>query len=267
MRVLLTSPLGFLVGLSLGALGSGGSILAVPLLVHGAGQTPQDATATSLLLVGFAAISGLPAHYRAGRLKLGAGVVFGLAGIGGSFAGSALNSRIDPNLLLLSFSGLILLAAWRMVTACPACTRSGEATALESPAPVEVRSFSRAGRALAILAAGTGIGFLTGLFGVGGGFVIVPALTLILEFNMSQAIGTSLLVVAINAAVALLARAGSVHIDWATAAAFTATAVAGVWAGGRVADRIDPESSLRVFAGGLVLLALFTGGSAVMAMG
>ena len=266
IRTLVASPLGFLVGLSLGALGSGGSILAVPALVYAAGQTPQEATATSLLLVGIAALSGLPSHYRAGRVKIAPGVVFGVTGIGGSFAGTAINRRLDPNLLLLAFSGLILVAAWRMVTACPTCTRSGEAEALESSTIAAKPAGLDFEHVLMVLAAGTGVGFLTGLFGVGGGFVIVPALTLLLGFAMPQAIGTSLLVVAINSATALVARLGAAHIDWAIAAAFTLAAVGGVLAGGHIAGRIDAERSLRAFAAGLVLLALFTAGSAIAAL-
>lgn len=266
IRALLASPLGFGVGLSLGALGSGGSILAVPALVHAAGQTPREATATSLLLVGASAIFGLRSHARAGRVDAKTGVAFGLTGIAGSFAGTALNRRVDPDVLLLGFSGLILLAAWRMMTACPTCTRSGEAEALGGGAPSRRHAPLDVRRILELFAAGSAVGFLTGLFGVGGGFVIVPTLTLLLGFAMPEAIGTSLLVVAINSAVALLARFGDATIDWTVAGAFTAAAVAGVLVGGRVADRIDAEKSLRLFAAGLVLLALFTGGSAIVAL-
>jgi uncharacterized membrane protein YfcA len=266
IRALLASPLGFVVGLSLGALGSGGSILAVPALVYAAGQSPREATATSLLLVGAAAIVGLRSHARAGRVDAKTGVAFGLTGIAGSFAGTALNRRVDPDVLLLGFSGLILLAAWRMMTACPTCTRSGEADALEGGAPSRRHAPLGFRRILELFVAGSAVGFLTGLFGVGGGFVIVPTLTLLLGFAMPEAIGTSLLVVAINSAVALLARLGDATVDWTVAAAFTAAAVAGVLVGGRVADRIDAEKSLRLFAAGLVLLALFTGGSAIVAL-
>jgi uncharacterized membrane protein YfcA len=267
IRTVVASPLGFLVGLSLGALGSGGSILAVPALVYAAGQTPQEATATSLLLVGVAALSGLPGHYRAGRIKVAPGLVFGLTGIGGSFAGTAINRRLDPNVLLLAFSGLIMVAAWRMVTACPTCTRSGEAEALEASPTGGKPSHLDFEHGLMVLAAGTGVGVLTGLFGVGGGFVIVPALTLLLGFAMPQAIGTSLLVVVINSAAAFVARLGSAHVDWLVAAAFTIAAVGGVLTGGHIAGRIDAERSLRAFAAGLVLLALFTAGSAIAALG
>jgi uncharacterized membrane protein YfcA len=255
-RGLLASPLGLLIGLSLGALGSGGSILAVPALVYVAGQTPQEATAASLLLVGSAAAVGLRAHARGRRVRFATGAAFGLSGIGGSIVGTALNRRIDGDVLLLAFSGLILVAAWRMLTACPSCTRSGEARELATaPAPTSQPWTPR--RAVIVFAVGTGVGFLTGLFGVGGGFVVVPALTLVMGFAMPEAIGTSLVVVAINSAIALLARLGSARIDWPLAAAFTATAVAGVHLGGRLADRIEPERSLRWFAASLVLLAFY----------
>lgn len=264
-RGLLASPLGLLVGFSLGALGSGGSILAVPALVYAAGQTPQQATASSLLIVGTAAIWGLRGHFRAGRVRAATGAIFGATGIGGSLAGSALNRRIDPNVLLLAFSGLIVVAAWRMLVACPTCTRAGEARQMREVADATPRQLD-IGRAFAVLAAGSGVGFFTGLFGVGGGFVIVPALTLVLGFAMPHAIGTSLLIVAINSAMALAARFGSAHIDWSVAAAFTVAAIIGVEVGGRVADRLDPERSLRAFAAALVLLAIYTASRAVAAL-
>src|SRR5688500_6162940 len=103
MRAFLASPLGFLIGLSLGALGGGGSILAVPALVYAAGQDPKAATTSSLFLVGSAALAGVATHRPAGRVRVGTGVVFGLTGIGGSLAGSAINRQLDPNLLLLGF--------------------------------------------------------------------------------------------------------------------------------------------------------------------
>jgi uncharacterized membrane protein YfcA len=269
-----------LIGVSLGALGGGGSILAVPALVYGAGQDPKAATATSLLLVGTAALVGMGAHHRAGRVRVGTGVAFGVAGIGGSLAGTALNRALDPNVLLLAFSVLIVVAAWRMVTGCPTCTQVGEEQAIEreaelaheqpAGAPVRVSRSPRIDLAVAakILVAGTAVGFLTGLFGVGGGFVIVPALTLALGFSMPDAIGTSLLVIAINSAVALGSRLGTSTIDWAVAVPFTIAAVIGVLTGKRIADRLDPKRSLRWFAALLIGVALYTAaqaGSALLA--
>jgi uncharacterized membrane protein YfcA len=234
----------------------------VPALVYAAGQTPQEATAASLLLVGTSAAFGLWRHARAGRVRFATGTAFGLAGIGGSLAGTALNRRIDDDVLLLAFSGLILVAAWRMVTACPSCTRSGEARELAGVPHAPARPWT-VWRAFVVLAVGTGVGFLTGLFGVGGGFVVVPALTLVMGFAMPEAIGTSLLVVAINSAIALLARLEGASLDWVLAGAFTAAAVAGVQLGAHLADRLEPERTLRAFAAGLVLLALYSAGRAM----
>lgn len=298
MRALLASPLGFLIGLSLGALGGGGSILAVPALVYAAGQDPKGATATSLLLVGTASLVGMGTHHRAGRVRLGTGLVFGLVGIGGSLAGSAVNRQLDPDVLLLGFAGLVVVAAWRMLTGCPTCTNVGEDRALRDAAegngppavltgPGPGLSVAPAGggsvaatavlvgaderrRSLAsrlevdlrtvvtVIVAGTAVGFLTGLFGVGGGFVIVPALALGLKLPMPEAIGTSLLVIAVNSAVALSSRIATTSIDWAITLPFTVAAVAGVLAGGRVADRLDAQRSLRWFAALLVAVAAYT---------
>lgn len=226
MRALLVSPLGFLIGLALGALGGGGSILAVPVLVFAAGQDPRSATTTSLMLVGTAAAIGMVAHWKAGRVRVGIGVLFGLCGVGGSVAGSAVNQRLDPNLLLLAFSLLIVVAAWRMVTGCPTCSRTGERRELTA---AELGSLSTGSAATTvadrvnvvmdlrsfagILLVASLIGFLTGLFGVGGGFVIVPALTLILKLPMPEAIGTSLLAVTITSAAALATRLATSPID------------------------------------------------------
>ncbi len=270
-RALLASPLGFLIGVSLGALGGGGSILAVPVLVFVAGQDPSAATTTSLVVVGVASLIGAYGHWRAGRVRVTQGLTFGFVGIAGSLAGSALNRRLDGDVLLLAFAVLILVAAWRIVVGCPSCTRSGEADAIgqgevgDSTVKTRPRTMTP-GRVVKILAAGTAVGFLTGLFGVGGGFVIVPALALVLGFPMGTAIGTSLLVIAVNTAVALAARAGAGPIDWTTTLLFTAAATAGVGTGKRVADRLEPETLQRAFAGLLVVLALYTGTRALLAL-
>lgn len=265
LRALFASPLGFVIGLSLGALGGGGSILAVPALVYGAGQDAHAATATSLVLVGTASLIGVRPHLRAGRVEVATGLAFGAAGVPGSLVGSALNRRVDPDVLLLGFSVLILVAAWRMLTACPTCTRLGEERAVADQAGagrggsgVALRTRVDARRAVAVVTAGSLIGFLTGLFGVGGGFVIVPALTLLLGLEMPSAIGTSLLVITLNSAVAFAARLGNASIDWGVTLPFAVTAIAGVLAGGSVADRLDAERSLRWFSGLLVAVALYT---------
>ncbi|HVM10470.1 MAG TPA: sulfite exporter TauE/SafE family protein [Acidimicrobiales bacterium] len=262
-RLLLASPLGFLIGVSLGALGGGGSILAVPVLVFVAGQTFSEATTTSLLVVAAAAVVGAVGHWRHGRARVGSGALFGVLGIGGSLAGSTLNRRLDGDVLLLAFAGLIVVAAWRIVAGCPSCTRVGETTALRTPVSdvVAVRAHRDPKRVAKLAAAGTVVGFLTGLFGVGGGFVIVPALTLVLQYSMPEAIGTSLVVIAVNTATAFAARLGS-SIDWGTTLAFAVAAVGGVGAGTRIAGRIEPQTMQRSFAALLVVVALYTGGRA-----
>jgi uncharacterized membrane protein YfcA len=198
--------------------------------------------------------------------------MFGLVGIGGSMIGSSLNRRLDPNVLLLGFSGLVLVAAWRMVVGCPTCTNEGERRALVRAAPPAgdgaVGLLTRIDGRLAVevALAGTGVGFLTGLFGVGGGFVIVPALALLLRLGMPEAIGTSLLVIAINSATALATRLATTTIEWRVAVPFTIAAVLGVLYGKRVADRLEPERSLRWFAALLVCVAVYTAVRATAAL-
>jgi uncharacterized protein len=275
MRALVASPLGFLVGLALGALGGGGSIVAVPVLVYVAGRDPAAATTTSLLVVGTAALVGMIGHARAGRVRFTVGIVVGLSGIGGSLVGSALNRALEGDMLLLGFGLLLLVAAWRMVTGCPSCTRIGEERAVNVAdradhvaAGVAVLTGRRvdAGVIVRVALIGTAVGFLTGLFGVGGGFVIVPALTLVLGFNMPQAVGTSLLVIALNAATALAVRLGTTGVEWSVAVPFAVAALAGVLAGNRVADRVDAGVLVRWFAGALVALSLYITTTAITSL-
>jgi uncharacterized protein len=266
-RALLASPLGFLIGMSLGALGGGGSILLVPVLVFVVGQTASAATTTSLVVVCVASLIGAHGHWRAGRVQPVAGTAFGVMGIGGSFAGSALNRQLDPHLLLLGFAVLTLVAAWRIIVGCPSCTQTGEARAVEEPERVRPPASTATGRfrrvhLAEIAAAATSVGFLTGLFGVGGGFLIVPALAIVLGFPMGAAIGTSLLVIAINAGAALLLRVGAGGVEWGTTILFGVAAVTGVGVGRRLGDKVSPSTLQRSFAGLLVGVALYTGARA-----
>jgi uncharacterized membrane protein YfcA len=272
LRALLASPLGFAIGLSLGALGGGGSILAVPVLVFLAGETPAEATTTSLAVVGSAALIGAFGHWRSGRVRVRTGLAFGLVGLPGSLAGSALNRRLDGDVLLLGFSLLMVLVAGRLVAGSGPRLPATESETIEDPpagAGVDVRTPVRtsSSRYLIVIAgAGTAVGFLTGLFGVGGGFLIVPALALVLRFPMPLAVGTSLLVVALNAAVALGARVGTSALDVSTTLLFSAAAVAGVAVGTRVADRLDARSMRHGFAALMVIVGIYTAGRASFAL-
>ncbi|MGZ4764974.1 MAG: sulfite exporter TauE/SafE family protein [Ilumatobacteraceae bacterium] len=265
MRALLASPLGFLIGLSLGALGGGGSILAVPALVYAAGQTPKHATTTSLILVALTAMIGIVPHWRARRVRVAAGTIFGVAGVGGSLLGSHWNKSANPNVLLLAFSGLMLVAAygmWRRVTRAPKIVslRSVGAAAAPPAAPTSAPTSVRIDpmTIVKVMVAGTIVGLLTGFFGVGGGFVIVPALVLALGFSMPEAVGTSLLVITINSAVALTTRLQAGIIEWGTVIPFTIASLLGVIVGSRIAHTRDSSSLQRWFVGLLVVVAVYT---------
>ncbi len=263
MRALLASPLGFLIGLSLGALGGGGSILAVPALVYAAGQEPQHATTTSLVLVAITAVIGMVPHWRAGKVRLAAGTIFGLAGVGGSLLGSHWNKAADPDVLLLAFSGLMLIAAyamWRRVRNTQNATLLRSVGAAVAPAAARsARSAQVAPMTVAkVVVAGTIVGLLTGFFGVGGGFVIVPALVLALGFTMPEAVGTSLLVIAINSVVALSTRLEAGSIEWGTVIPFTIASLLGVVIGTHLASTRDSVSLQRWFVGLLVVVAVYT---------
>ena len=229
---------GLLIGLLLGALGGGGSILTVPVLVYLLHQEPHAAAAGSLIIVGITAAAGMIAHRRAGRVRLASGIAFGVLGVAGSYAGTRLSSSVPPDLLLSPFAGLMLAAAAAMLrrrrgTAGQRGSAGGSPLAAAQASGRRMARLRHGGssvlrRGLTVIAAATGVGLLTGLFGVGGGFVIVPALVLVLGFDMPAAVGTSLLVIAINSAAALAARlGGQVSLDWPLIAVFTAAALAG----------------------------------------
>jgi uncharacterized membrane protein YfcA len=281
VRALLTSPLGFLIGLSIGAVGAGGSILAVPALVYAAGQSPRSATTTSLLIVGVSAAVGLVTHHRARRVRWGAGVLFGVVGIGGSLVGSILNADVNPDVLLLAFSGLMLVAAFAMckrgcrttpaVTAVALAGEGGLAEAGEScDFPVQPAATPRplwsTRTIVATVIAGTLVGFLTGFFGVGGGFVIVPALVLALGFTMPEAIGTSLLVIVINTTLAFAMRVDSGTLDWRVIVPWLAASILGVMTGSRIANRVDRQVLTRIFVVLLVAVALYTAARSALAL-
>ena len=264
MRALLSSPLGLLIGVSLGALGGGGSILAVPALVYAAGQSPKHATTTSLVLVAITAVIAMVPHWRAGRVRFGPGILFGLVGIAGSLLGSRWNDAADPDVLLLAFAGLMLVAAtamWRRVRGpAPELTRTLSAAAAPTATTptVAVTEVFDLTKVLRVVAAGTAVGLLTGFFGVGGGFVIVPALVLALGFTMPEAIGTSLLVITINSGVALSTRFQTGAVEWGTVIPFTLASLVGVVIGARLASTKDSTALQRWFVVLLVAVAIYT---------
>lgn len=226
-----------LIGLSLGLLGGGGSILAVPVLVYVAGQEPAAAVATSLAVVGATSLIAALDHARVGRVDLGAAVGFGLTGALGAVAGARLTPLVPPRTLLLLFALLMLVVGSLML-------RPG-------PGPVPGQRHP-----LAVPLAGLGVGVLTGFLGVGGGFLIVPALVLLARLEMPRAVGTSLLVIAVNAAAGLLSHLGREPLPLGLVAGFTGIAIAGAMVGSRLAGRVAPARLRRGFAALVILVGI-----------
>ncbi len=257
-------PAGLLIGLCLGALGAGGSILAVPVLVYLLGQTPHQATTISLVIVGVAALTGAVAHRRAGRVRLGAGLAFGALGVAGSYAGSRAAALVNPHLLLTAFAALMVAAAAAMLI-----RQRREDAGTARPGPVQDADGDRlrlapATAARTVLAA-TVVGALTGFFGVGGGFIVVPALVLALGMDTPTAVGTSLVVIAVNSGTALASRVagGTAAVSWTLTGVFTAAAVAGTLLGSRIAARVDRRRLTEAFTALLLAVAAYTAATSI----
>ncbi|TNC29656.1 sulfite exporter TauE/SafE family protein [Amycolatopsis alkalitolerans] len=260
MILLLGLPAGLLIGMSLGALGAGGSILTVPALVYLLGQTPHQATSASLLVVGAAALAGVGAHWRAGRVRLGPGLVFGAVGAAGSVLGSKASALADPNVLLLGFAGLMVAAGVGMLARGRNRQHEPDEDGAGGGGGVATKRRVDTARAVKVLVAATVVGLLTGFFGVGGGFVVVPALVLALGYDTATAVGTSLVVIVINSAVALATRVAGhgVSFDWPLLGVFLVAAVAGVLLGNRIASRVAPQKLTTAFAVMLLVVAFYT---------
>ena len=264
---------GLLIGLSLGALGGGGSVLAVPVLVYALGQTATQATTGSLVVVGITSLVGAVTAHRAGNVLLGRGVAFGAVAIGGAAAGAKASGLVPEPVLLSAFAVLLLVVAGVMAARQIRSHRArgtdagrvSRAAALDDP----IISFSptfacQCPRALKVLVTATVVGLLTGFLGVGGGFLVVPALVLALGLPMAYAAGTSLIVITITSAAALTVRAGTgTHPDWGLVALLTVAAVIGGWLGARAAARVDTRSLQAAFTVLLLLVAGYTAWQAV----
>ena len=261
-------PCGLLIGLLLGALGGGGSVLAVPALVYLLGQSPHEATAGALVVVAVGAVTGLACHARAGRIRWAAGAAFGTLGTAGTFLGSRWSATIGPTVLMTAFAGLMLTVAAALLIRIPR-ERGAQAAPLplgdlaRPQAPAGGQRPTRSLRPLRVAATASAVGLLTGFFGVGGGFVVVPALTLVLGLEMPVAIGTSLLVILINSATALATRAGTGPLDWPLLTGFAACAALGSYLGNRLTTRLPPQTLTTAFASLVTLLAVTMAAAAI----
>lgn len=234
--------LGFGIGLSLGLLGGGGSILTVPALVYLVGQAPQAAVTTSLAIVGANSLLGAAFHHRQGNLNWKVALLFGGAGMVAAYLAAGLSKLFSPAALLVAFAGLMVVIAGLMIF-----QRRPEAETQARPAkswPV-------------ILVGGAGVGLLTGVLGVGGGFLIVPVLVMLVGLPMYQAVGTSLLIIAANSAAGLLGHLHSGLLDAGLTLVFVAAGLGGTFLGARLASRLPAGRLKLAFAVFVLALAGF----------
>jgi uncharacterized membrane protein YfcA len=231
---------GGVIGLALGALGGGGSVLAVPALIYLLGFTPVAATTASLVIVTATSLTALYAHARDGNVRWRSGGLFAAAGLVPAALGGAVAADLPPALLTGAFAVIAAAASLRMLRP--------SADGLDA-------SPARPGRAAGT---GAGLGAVTGVLGVGGGFLAVPALVNVVGLRMRAAVGTSLLVISVNSLAALAARTGAAErLDWAVVAPFAGAAILGAWDGKRLAAKVSGGALRQVFAYVLLAVALF----------
>ncbi|MGV0838373.1 sulfite exporter TauE/SafE family protein [Mycolicibacterium thermoresistibile] len=230
--IALTVGLAVLVGVALGLLGGGGSILTVPLLAYVAGMDAKQAIATSLLVVGVTSAVGAISHARAGRVQWRTGLTFGAASMVGAYAGGVLARFLPGTMLLIGFAVMMIATAVAMLRGGKNAAATARAGGLPLPK---------------VLTEGVVVGLVTGLVGAGGGFLVVPALALLGGLPMPVAVGTSLIVIAMKSFAGLAGYLSSTAIDWTVALWVTAAAVVGALVGARLTALVKPDSLRKVF--------------------
>lgn len=256
---------GAIVGVSLGLTGGGGAIFAVPLLVYGLAVPPREAVGISLVSVGLTALVGFLQRWRSGQVELRTGFLFAAAGMLGAPFGSWIANRLPETLLMLLFAGLMLTIAVRMWRRSAVQAREAQPCSpddlrdgptCQRDAAGQLILTSRCARLL--LLTGVLAGVLAGMFGVGGGFIIVPALVLFSGMSMLRAVGTSLLVIF------LISCSGVVSLLWSgspipvgVSSLFVAGGIGGLFAGQAVGNRLSVRTLQKVFAAAILLVAVF----------
>jgi uncharacterized membrane protein YfcA len=229
--IALTVALAVFVGISLGLLGGGGSILTVPLLAFVAGLEPKQAIATSLLVVGVTSAVGAITHARAGRVRWRIAGVFGAAAMAGAYTGGRLAKFVPGSVLLIAFAVIMIAAAVAML-------RGRKDLGDESTGPLPVGK---------IVLQGAGVGMISGLVGAGGGFLLVPALALLGGLPMPAAVGTSLVVISMQSFAGFAGHLAGESIDWKLAGMVTGAAVLGSVIGGLLISRVEPATLRKAF--------------------
>jgi uncharacterized membrane protein YfcA len=222
------------IGLSLGILGGGGSILTVPIFVYVMGYTAKQAIAMSLVVVGATSLVGAIRHWRVGNFDVRAAAVFGFLAMVGARLGAEL-ARVIPGIVQLALLGVVMLVAAILML------RRRDDSPAQSP---------RAGGvfAAATAAVGLGVGLLTGLIGTGGGFLFVPALVLLARLPMKVAVGTSLFVITLSTAAGAFGYRGQVTVPWGVLALFTMIAIVGIFIGTWLLHYVSQQALRRAFA-------------------
>ncbi len=229
-----------LIGLSLGLTGAGGSIITLPVLVYLAGLPPKEAVGLSLFVVGAAALVGAAQRLRSGEIHFKAGLMFALSGMAGAAGGAQLTPLVSGRLLMIIFAVLMLVVAINMLTGAK----------IEPSIKAECRP-------VRCLLAGLGVGVLTGFIGVGGGFLLMPALVKFAKLPLRVATGTSLAVISFNSAAGYLMHFGEAPPRWTLAFVFAGIAAAGVIVGSSFAKRLPVARLRQAFAFMVILTGIF----------
>lgn len=236
-----------LIGLSLGLLGGGGSILTVPIFVYVLGFDPKLAIAMSLPVVGGTSLVGAVSHWKAGNVDLKVAALFGVIAMGAAFVGARLAVFLSGKLQLAVLAVVMLLAAVSMF-------RNARRSRLNAATSNEVAQPMKLGLLVPVSLA---VGMLTGLVGIGGGFLVVPALVLLAKVPMKQAVGTSLLVIAMNSASGFAGYLGRVAIPWNFLFGFTAVAAGGILVGTYLSRFVSQSSLKQAFSVFLLFMGAF----------
>lgn len=230
-----------LVGLSLGLLGGGGSILTVPILVYILKMDPKTSIALSLAIVGLTSLVGFFSHYKNKNVDFKAALIFAPLAMIGTFLGARLSQLISAEFQLLLFAIIMLIASVQMFKN----KKERHTQTLQSP------------RYLIIFVQAFIVGIITGVVGVGGGFLIVPALVLLAGLSMKKSIGTSLFVISLNSLTGFIGYIGIVEIPWTFLLGFTAFSILGILIGSKLTQFVSQSTLRKVFAFFLVIMGVF----------
>jgi len=239
------------IGLSLSMMGGGGSVLTVPIFVYVMHFDPKQAIAMSLPVVGATSLAGAIGHWREGNLHLRSAAIFGALAMVGAFLGARLAS-VMSGILQLALLGVVMICSAALMLRPPRLASSG------APAPGDtIDAPARKRRWLLASLVGLSVGVLTGIVGIGGGFLFVPALVLFARLPMKMAIGTSLLVITLNTLAGTFGYRGQVDVPWRVVLLFIVFAIAGIVVGTRLTRRVSQQGLRRAFAYFLFAMAAF----------